>query len=104
MTGRGVVRNDRVGAGLAEAEYNLGRCCGEGHGCQKNEEQAIIWFKRAEAQGIPEATRALLAHRAPAKAAAAPVAASVVVAGLVDTTEKPEVVAPESKSEQQGSS
>jgi TPR repeat protein len=50
-------------AGLAEAQYNVGRCYREARGCMRSEEEAIYWFRKAEAQGIAEATKALAAAR-----------------------------------------
>ncbi|KAI9340683.1 hypothetical protein DFJ73DRAFT_762589 [Zopfochytrium polystomum] len=68
MTGRGLARNDVIGyslfkraamSSLPEAEYNMGRCKKEGRGCEKDEEEALVWFRRAEAHGIAEATKAI---------------------------------------------
>ncbi|KAI9351147.1 hypothetical protein DFJ73DRAFT_831747 [Zopfochytrium polystomum] len=60
MTGKGVVRDDVAGfnlfsraarAGLPEAEYNIGRCYRDGRGCKADEDRAVLWFKKAEANG-----------------------------------------------------
>ena len=45
--------------GQRNAQYSLGVCYWNGHGVERNREQAIIWMKRAAANGHEDATAVL---------------------------------------------
>lgn len=46
-------------AGSAEAQHNLGVNYIHGRGVQRNNQEALQWFKKAEAQGMSESAKAI---------------------------------------------
>ncbi|MEG2465569.1 MAG: SEL1-like repeat protein, partial [Kiritimatiellia bacterium] len=43
----------------ADAQYNLGCCYLKGEGVARDEAEAVEWWRKAAAQGVAEAKRAL---------------------------------------------
>ena len=52
-------RDSRAVKGLAEAQYSLGRDCWFGAGVQKDQTEAVRWFRKAAAQGHAGAQNSL---------------------------------------------
>ena len=47
---------DAANMGVAEAQFEMGKCCLLGKGIERNEEEGVAWLEKALLQNHPEAS------------------------------------------------